>query len=357
VKNNFVKLLIVVLFGFMLNCQIISASFLSRAHSNLPSYDYNDNDGLNSGSHVTIFASYLDSDNYLHCYYAFPNNFPSEYGIASEKCFLYYKQYYNSEPVVKFICDTYKITIEGEAVDFTVMDSCDKEMPPTPNQIYKLANTQNTFCLNGKTISFEFASNDRAISSYNYDKSCVNLTVIFPGWNTTNNHDRLNAKIEYNTFPDDYTNSLRNCTQLNTCRYPDYEVSEPETDSEPNSPGKPNDKYSGIETCSDVDIKRIKACGCIPAEIADITSKIYFILRIVGPVLLLILGGFDMAKAIATQDENAIEKAKKKLVNKFIAAAAIFLVLTVIEFVVGLLAKDATSTMKCIDILLNGYFI
>ena len=64
-----------------------------------------------------------------------------------------------------------------------------------------------------------------------------------------------------------------------------------------------------------------------------------------------------MAKAIATQDESAIEKAKKKLVNKFIAAAAIFLVLTVIEFVVGLLAKDATSTMKCINILLDGYKI
>lgn len=122
-------------------------------------------------------------------------------------------------------------------------------------------------------------------------------------------------------------------------------------------PGKENDKYSNIETCTDVDVNHIKACGCIPAEVADITSKVYFILRLIGPIILLIIGGFEMAKAIAAQDESAIEKAKKKLVNKFIAAAAIFLVLTIIKFAVSLVADDISGVYKCIDILLDGYVI
>ena len=111
------------------------------------------------------------------------------------------------------------------------------------------------------------------------------------------------------------------------------------------------------DTCDELSVDRIKACGCIPAGIADLTSKAYFILQIIGPVLLLILGGFDMAKAIATQDESAIEKAKKKLVNKFIAAAAIFFVFTIMQFLVNLLAKNATGIIECVDILLNGYVI
>ena len=122
-------------------------------------------------------------------------------------------------------------------------------------------------------------------------------------------------------------------------------------------PGQENDRYSDVETCTDVDVNHIKACGCIPAEVADITSKVYFILRLIGPILLLIIGGFEMAKAIAAQDESAIEKAKKKLVNKFIAAAAIFLVLTVIKLAVSLVAENTPGIFECVNILLDGYVI
>lgn len=122
-------------------------------------------------------------------------------------------------------------------------------------------------------------------------------------------------------------------------------------------PGKENDRYSDVETCTDVDVNHIKACGCIPAEVADITSKVYFILRLIGPIILLIIGGFEMAKAIAAQDESAIEKAKKKLVNKFIAAAAIFLVLTIIKLAVSLVAENSPGIFECVNILLDGYVI
>ena len=129
------------------------------------------------------------------------------------------------------------------------------------------------------------------------------------------------------------------------------------TGSSPIRPGQENDRYSDVETCTDVDVNHIKACGCIPAEVADITSKVYFILRLIGPIILLIIGGFEMAKAIAAQDESAIEKAKKKLVNKFIAAAAIFLVLTIIKLAVSLVAENTPGTFECVNILLDGYVI
>ena len=125
----------------------------------------------------------------------------------------------------------------------------------------------------------------------------------------------------------------------------------------PVNPWAPSDKYDGLNTCSDIDVNKIKACGCIPAGIADITSKAYFLLRIIGPILLLIIGGFDMAKAVTSQDEKSIAKSQKKLVNKFVAAAVIFLVPTIIKFAAGLVANNIDDSFKCINILLDGYRI
>ena len=126
---------------------------------------------------------------------------------------------------------------------------------------------------------------------------------------------------------------------------------------EVNTSNNTSSSNSSNSSCDGLSVDRIKACACIPAGIADLTSKAYFILQIIGPVLLLILGGFEMTKALSTQDESAIEKAKKKLVNKFIAAAAIFLIFTIIQFMVNLLAKNAEGIIECVDILLNGYVI
>ena len=56
-----------------------------------------------------------------------------------------------------------------------------------------------------------------------------------------------------------------------------------------------------------------------------------------------------------TQDESAINKARQKLVKKFIAAAAVFLIFTLVQFIVSTLANDSRTTMTCVDYLLNGY--
>ena len=128
----------------------------------------------------------------------------------------------------------------------------------------------------------------------------------------------------------------------------------PEPEPEP-APLDPSNKYSDIISCRDVDYNYIKDCGCMPAALTDLTSRLYMLIKIAAPALLLIIGGFDLIKAMSAQDESAINKARQKLVKKFIAAAAVFLIFTVIQFIVATLASDSTSTMKCVDYLLNGY--
>jgi hypothetical protein len=114
-------------------------------------------------------------------------------------------------------------------------------------------------------------------------------------------------------------------------------------------------KYDDIVSCRDADYKYIKECGCMPASLTDLTSRLYMLIKIAAPALLLVIGGFDLIKAMSAQDESAINKARQKLVKKFIAAAAVFLIFTLIQFIVSTFANNVSDTMKCLDYILNGY--
>ena len=132
-----------------------------------------------------------------------------------------------------------------------------------------------------------------------------------------------------------------------------------ETNPSPSTPTY--NPYDDIVKCDGANaINSIPSCWCMPAAVADITSFIYGFLRIGGPVLLIILGGIDLGKAIVATDESGIKKAKKKLINKFVAASCIFLVLSVIQMIVNITGGGNygnldSSNKNCLYYLLYGY--
>ena len=58
------------------------------------------------------------------------------------------------------------------------------------------------------------------------------------------------------------------------------------------------------------------------------------------PALLIIMGAVTFLKAVVSQKEDALKTAQKQLTNKIIAAVAVFLVVTVIDIVIGLVADE-----------------
>ncbi len=104
----------------------------------------------------------------------------------------------------------------------------------------------------------------------------------------------------------------------------------------------------------------IEACrtlACIPTDVARITTLIYNILKIAAPLVLIIVGMFDMARAVAAGKEDEIKKAQGLLVKKAISAALVFLLLSLITFVFNILSNNdqsAQSVIKCVNVLLNN---
>ena len=117
----------------------------------------------------------------------------------------------------------------------------------------------------------------------------------------------------------------------------------------------PSNKYENIDVCEGGPYKYIQKCGCMPAALTDLTSRVFNLIKIIAPALLIIVGGFDLIKAVTAADEKAIQNQQTKLIKKFVAAFTIFILFTLVQFVIGLVAKDKEGTIKCIEYIVNGW--
>ena len=92
----------------------------------------------------------------------------------------------------------------------------------------------------------------------------------------------------------------------------------------------------------------------------DLCDELKPILRIVGiviwgirvavPVILIVVGSIDLAKAVTEKSEDKIKEAQNKLVKKAIAAGLVFLVSILVSFVMKIVgSKDYEECMPCVD--------
>ena len=67
---------------------------------------------------------------------------------------------------------------------------------------------------------------------------------------------------------------------------------------------------------------------------------VFFILKILIPIILIIFGSIDFAKAVLSSKDDEIKKSAKTLVMRAIAGVIIFFVPTLLNFIVELLGED-----------------
>lgn len=85
------------------------------------------------------------------------------------------------------------------------------------------------------------------------------------------------------------------------------------------------------------------------------TSRMYDLLKILTPVIIIITGMLDIIKAVTAQKEDEMKKAQKKFVNRLIAGSVVFLVFVIVEFVITFVAEsETTDAMNCVNCFING---
>ena len=77
---------------------------------------------------------------------------------------------------------------------------------------------------------------------------------------------------------------------------------------------------------------------------------VVFGIKVVVPIILIVVGMIDMAKAVTEKDENKIKDAQHKLIKKAIAAVLVFLIVTIVGVLMRLIgADDYSKCMTCIN--------
>lgn len=83
-------------------------------------------------------------------------------------------------------------------------------------------------------------------------------------------------------------------------------------------------------------------------------------LKIVVPIVLVVLGMLDMAKAVMSNDEKEMKEAQKTLIKRVIYAVVIFFIVALVQFVFGRLAEadksdniDEQHTPACISCFIS----
>ena len=92
----------------------------------------------------------------------------------------------------------------------------------------------------------------------------------------------------------------------------------------------------------------------IPSTLVDLIGLIYKAIQIGVPIILIIVGMFDMGKAITQQKEDEIKKAQTLLLKKAVAAALVFLMFSLVSLLLGIVGNNDDSTISCISNLIKG---
>ena len=91
----------------------------------------------------------------------------------------------------------------------------------------------------------------------------------------------------------------------------------------------------------------------IPGNIVSIIHYLYLGIQIIVPLLLIIFGMIELAKAITAQKEDEIKKAQSGLLKKAVVAILVFLIFSLVKFVFGF-AGGTQNVWGCVDNLVNG---
>ena len=94
----------------------------------------------------------------------------------------------------------------------------------------------------------------------------------------------------------------------------------------------------------------------LPYQLSVFAHACINLVKILVPVLLILLGVFDMFKAMTSQKEDEMKKAQNIFVKRLISAALVFFVVVIVQFVFNTLTDlgFGGSFTDCLNSFVNG---
>lgn len=98
-------------------------------------------------------------------------------------------------------------------------------------------------------------------------------------------------------------------------------------------------------------IGAIDSCNGLLPLVKVIKKGLFPIVQLGIPILLIVLGTFDLGKAVISSEEKEVKAAQSRLVKRFIYAALVFFVATIVSVLMSIISQggegDTTSWENC----------
>ena len=106
-------------------------------------------------------------------------------------------------------------------------------------------------------------------------------------------------------------------------------------------------------------LTNLSDCG-LTSDAAVIANLVHAVIniKIFIPIVLIIFGMLDLGKAVMSNDEKTMKEAQGKLIKRFIYAVLVFLIVTLVQVVLGFVDKANQGTTgnakTCVSCFVKG---
>lgn len=185
------------------------------------------------------------------------------------------------------------------------------------------------------------------IYGFIYKRSSSDPGVVFLYTDNNYLNTDLYKKLESSTKS--YGNIEKKIGNLNMTLIENY-VPINDSNDEDSQNFSPNISLDGNVSCGNGTLKNI------PGRLVKIINTIVTVIQIAVPVLLIILGMVDFAKAAMAQKEDEIKKGQKIFISRLITGIMIFFVIFIVKIGVRFVndKTESDTVLSCVDCFISG---
>lgn len=134
-----------------------------------------------------------------------------------------------------------------------------------------------------------------------------------------------------------------------TCNYPNCNYYEQKDISTPSEDTELESKKEATAEAT------LDGCGLndIPVSLPIFVSRIINLIKILVPIILVVMGMVDFARATISSDEKQMKESQGRLIRRFLAGAIVFFIIAIVQFVFSAIGQS-NDISKCVACFTSG---
>ena len=207
----------------------------------------------------------------------------------------------------------------------------------------------NTGCQYDSELSTEAQCNSHAAQGFSWDKSaqcCKQQATTQAPTSLPSNYGNQNNNQSTSTdcnIPENICINDKHGTYANGCCSWTVSINNSTSDPDNNSAGDGSTTATSGTTGSDTMTIGFNCDDSNVQSLIRTIKTIYNLLKYVTPVILIIMGSIDFAKAVVAGKDDEIEKNKKRFMNRLFIAVLIFLLLSIFQLVTNIISSSGAA--------------